>query len=306
MRIRYERISFILFILVATISICWASSCCPSDASATENNCERPDANHKPPIAQNPSKPPQNPIKPPKGANEKSLEELTLDEILDKLTASNKSLKTYRAKISYTFIQDPELINSITIRKGNIYYKKSKNRSDLLIDFTTIKQDDADEEKHNEKYLFDGVYLKIIDYQNKTINSYQKAPKNNPKDAFEVITSEFPMVGFTNPELLKREFNISLVEKTKTIPANVIPIRLDVKKGSIYEEDYKTIDFWVDKATFLPTRLLTMSVPEPGSKKGDIYDIILTKASINKKLPKGIFKVETPKDFSETITPLEK
>lgn len=291
MRFRHGKISFLLLIFTATFSLCKASSCCPSQASETDNKCEIAKSNPKAPIAQNPSKP---------------LKDLTLDQILDKLTASNKSLKSYQAKMTYTFVQDPELINSVTIRKGNIYYQKGKNRSDLLIDFTTIKQDDAPQEKHLEKYLFDGVYLKIIDYQNKTINTYQKAPKNKPKDAFQVITSEFPMVGFTNPQLLKREFDISLTERTKDIPADVLLIKLLVKKGSIYEKDYKTIDFWVDTDTFLPVRLLTMAIPEPGDDKGDIYDIVLTDAKINKKLPKAIFKFETPKDFSETITPLEK
>ena len=287
------------------ISICWASSCQVSDSSAAENNSAQCESTRKAEISQTHPKPPLSPNKPIDG-DKKPLDNLTLDEILDKLTASNKSLKSYRAEIAYTFVQDPDLINSVTIRKGNIYYQKTKKRSDLLIDFTTIKQDDAPEEKHTEKYLFDGVYLKIIDYQNKTINTYQKAEKDKPKDAFEVIASAFPMVGFTKPELLKRQFNISLAKRTKGIPAGVIPIKLDVKAGSIYEEEYKTIDFWVDKATFLPARLVTMSVPEPGCDKGDIYDIILTDTNINKKLPKGIFKVETPKDFSETITPLEK
>lgn len=297
MTFRNKQFSLLVLILITTISICQASSCCPSEAAKAESKCEKP----KSPIAQNPSKPPLECDKTQKNEKEKPL-----DEILDKLTASNKSLRTYRARILYTFVQDPELINSVTVRTGNIYYKKGKNRSDLLIAFNTLKQDDGPKEKHLVKYLFDGVFLRIIDYQNKTINTYQKARKNSPKDAFQVIASEFPMVGFTQPELLKREFDISLLEKTKAIPANVIPIKLVVKKGSIYEEDYKSIDFWVDKATFLPARLLTMAVPEPGDDKGDMYEIILTDSKINKKLPKAIFKLETPKDFSETITPMEK
>ncbi|MBW8034636.1 MAG: hypothetical protein FVQ79_02970 [Planctomycetes bacterium] len=299
MRFQYERISFLVFLLIAIISISWAGSCQVSDSSSAENNSPQCESTRKTEIAKNPSKPPQTPDK-PITEDKKNLENLTLDEILDKLTASNKSLKSYQARMKYTFIQDPEVIDSNTIRKGNIYYQKGKKRSDLLIDFTTIKQDDAPEEKHNEKYLFDGVYLKIIDFQNKTVNTYQKAEKNNPKDVFEVIGASFPMVGFTRPEFLKREFNISLAERTKTTPTHVIPIKLDVKKGSIYEKEYKTIDFWINKAIFLPARLLTTST------EGDIYDIILTDAKINKKLPKGIFKVETLKDFSETITPLEK
>jgi len=305
MRFQYERISFLVLLLIAMISICSAGSCQVSDSSAAENNSAQCESTRKTETAQTPSKPPLSPNRPITD-DKKSMDNLTLDEILDKLTASNKSLKSYQAAITYTFIFDPCLVNTVTVRKGNIYYRKGKKKSDLLFEFTTIKQDDGTEEKHLMKYIFDGVYLKIIDYQNKTVNTYQKTEKDNPRDAFELIASEFPMVGFTNPQLLKREFNISLAERTKNIPTGVIPIKLDVKAGSIYEKEYETIDFWVNKATFLPARLITMSVPEPGDDKGDIKDIILTNARINKKLPKGIFKLETPKDFSENITPLEK
>ena len=302
MSFRYERISFLLFLIVAMISICWASSCEVSNAQNAENISRKNEPIQKTPTAQTPLKPSQSPNKPITdiaGAEEKPLKDLTVDEILDRLTKSNKSLKSYQAGMTYTFIQDPDLINSTTIRKGNIYYLKAKKRSDLLIDFVTIKQDDADQEKHIEKYFFDGVYLKIFDFQNKTVNTYQKAEKDKPQNAFDLVGTEFPMVGFTKPELLKSQFNIALAKRTKTTPPGVIAIKLDVKRGSIYEKEYKTIDFWIDKNTFLPARLVTTSTG------GDIYDITLINANINKKLPKGIFKLETPKDFSENIHPLK-
>lgn len=280
MFIRFGRGSFLLLLIVAVMSVCWAGSCDVAEVQKT------PAADQNESVTE---------------VGGKCPDKLSVDEIIEKLTKSNKSLKSYQARIVYTFTNFPELVNSVTVRKGNLYYLKGKKRSDLLIDFVTMKQDKGDEEKHIEKYLFDGVYLKIFDFQNKTINTYQKTEKDKPQDAFDLIGTEFPMIGFTKTDSLQREFDISLVEDPNT-PKNVISLLLKAKKGSIYEDEYKTIRFWIDKKTFLPARVVATAA----STEEDIYDIELLEISANKKLPKGIFKVETGDDFSENMHPLKK
>ena len=42
------------------------------------------------------------------------------------------------------------------------------------------------------------------------------------------------------------------------------------------------------------------------SKEGDIYDINLLDAKINKKIKDSVFKLETPPDFRENIQRLKK
>ena len=45
----------------------------------------------------------------------------TIDEILARLHESAARLKTYQAEIRYLFIQDPELLDSQTLRKGELF-----------------------------------------------------------------------------------------------------------------------------------------------------------------------------------------
>lgn len=288
-----KRILLCISVLIALIAICPASSCQVANPQGCKNEPVKKGSCKDDPNSQTAEKPTDRPVEAPSA-------ELTVDKIIEKLRLSNKELNFYNAKIEYLFLQDPDLINSQTLRKGSIYYRKRQKGSDLLIDFNSIKQDDAPAEKHLEIYLFDGVYLRIFDYQNKTINTYQKAEKDDPKDAFDLIGTEFPMIGFTQTDSLRRQFHISLIDAPKTVPKDVIALLLRVKKGSIYEEQYKTIRFWIDKRTFLPARLVATST------EGDIYDIRLLDIFVNKKLPKGIFKVETGDDFSENMHPLKR
>ncbi len=223
----------------------------------------------------------------------------TLDEILERLRQKNAALKSYQADIYYLFIQDPELLDSRTIRRGVIYYQKNKTRSRVRIDFKTRKQDDGKEEKHREQFLFDGVWLTKIDYQLKTADFYQKAPENAPVDAFEFISYNFPIVGFSKTENLRKHFEISILEQPAD-PNKPVKLHLKVKKDSAYKDDYRDIDFWIDGRSFLPSRIVAKSTED------DIYDVRFLKATLNKIFKNTVFTVEIPESFSENRHPLKK
>ncbi|MBW8016545.1 MAG: hypothetical protein FVQ82_10180 [Planctomycetes bacterium] len=223
-----------------------------------------------------------------------------IDVILLKLNTENAKIKTYQAKIDYLFIQDPELLDSRITRTGKIYYKKANKASKLVIKFDTFKQEDEKKEKRKEEYFFDGVWLKIVDYKNKTVNHYQKAKKDKPVDAFELIGRDFPMIGFSNKEDLRKNFDITIPAKDKNANDKEVRLKLVAKKGSLYAKNYTSIDFRIDKKTFLPARIITTST------EGDIYDIKLNLSKINKNLKDSVFMLETPRDFSENKHPIKK
>lgn len=223
-----------------------------------------------------------------------------LDKILLALRKQNSLIRTYQAAIEYIYTEDPDWIASKTTRKGNIYYKKDDKKSALLIRFDNIRLDDDEQEKRKVEYLFDGVWLKVIDHQNETVNSYQKAEKDKPVDAFELISRDFPLIGFTRKDDLRKNFDITLAPDTNNKENKTIMLKLNVKKGSVYAKNYTNIDFYIEKRTSLPARMITRS------KEGDIYDINLLDAKINKKIKDSVFKLETPPDFRENIQRLKK
>jgi len=224
-----------------------------------------------------------------------------VDEILLKLNTQNAKLKTYQAKIDYVFYEDPELLpDSKVTRTGNIYYKKQKKASNLAIKFDTFRQDEEKKEKRKEEYYFDGVWFKIIDYENKTVKSIQKSTEDKPVDAFELINRDFPMIGFDNKDDLRKNFNISMPKHDKNSKKTQVRLKLAVKKGSPYAKNYISVDFRIDKKTFLPARIITHST------EGYIYDIKLHESKINKNLKDSVFMLETPTDFRENKHPIKK
>ena len=220
----------------------------------------------------------------------------SVDKILGNLRQQTKKLKSYQGRIEYLFSQP--VLESETLRKGVLYYAKSDGKSKLRMNFQTLKQDDEKEQKYIVQYIFDGVWLTHIDYQIKQVNLYQQAEPNEPVDAFELASRNFPIIGFSKVEDLKKQFEIKLVEQQGGEAENFVQLHLKVKPDSIYKDDYTSIDFWIDKKLHLPAKIVAITTEE------DIYQIKLLKAKVNKKLNKKVFEVKIPKGFTVEKTPL--
>ena len=212
-----------------------------------------------------------------------------VEGILKKLNAKTKELKTYQAGIEYLFTQ-PDF-DSNTLRTGVLYYEKSGGKSNLRINFQTLKQDDEKTQKYAEHFIFDGVWLTVLDYQIKTHKRYQQAEPNKPVDAFDLVSKNLPIVGFTKIENLKKQFEIELIERQKSGSENFVRLYLKVKQDSIYRDDYSAIEFWIDKKLYFPAKIIAISTG------GDIYEITFIKPKINKRIAQKVFAIKVPKDF---------
>jgi outer membrane lipoprotein-sorting protein len=221
-----------------------------------------------------------------------------LQNILAKIVDATRHLQTCQARLSYLFIQDPELLASRTLRTGMLFYTNGGEQSRLRIQFVDLKQDDFEPEQRREEYLFDGVWLTRIDFKLKQIDRFQQAPEDKPIDVFDLVSHNFPLVGFSETEKLQNEFDISLKDK-ESDPNKPVCLLLKVKKDSKFHKEYEKIDFWIDPATYLPHRLLAYAVG------GDLYDITFSDVQTNKKLENSVFTVETPADFRKNIEPLK-
>ena len=223
-----------------------------------------------------------------------------IDTILNQLDKNVASLKTYKVKIEYLFTQDPELFDSTTFQKGRLYFKNDEKQSRLRINFETRKEDDDKQQKYKQHYIFDGVWLTEIDYPLKQIEYRQLTEANSPADVFELVSSNFPLVGFTDSNELKADFDISYVEPNSTGDEKFEHLKLKVTADSKFKDDYTEIDFWIDKKIGLPVRFVAIST------ENDIFDVKLKSPSVNKKLSDKIFEVKIDKDFTINKVPLKK
>jgi outer membrane lipoprotein-sorting protein len=230
------------------------------------------------------------------GAN--SAAKLQVEVVLERLKKRTAELKSYQSQIEYRFSQP--LLESETLKKGVLYYQRSEGKSALRINFQSLKQDEEEEQKYIEQYIFDGIWLTHIDYQIKEVKRYQKAEPNEPVDAFELANENFPIIGFSKVEDLKKEFEIGLVEQQGVEAKNFIQLHLKVKADSVYKDDYTSIDFWVDKELCLPAKIIAVSTEE------DVYEIRFLQPKVNKKIDKKVFEFEVPEGFNVEIEVLKK
>jgi len=220
-----------------------------------------------------------------------------VEAILKQLNEETLKLESYQCQIEYHFSQP--VLESETLRTGVLYYQKFGKKSKLRINFNTLKQDDEEEQKYIEHYIFDGVWLTYIDYQIKEVKRYQQAEPNEPVDAFELAKRNFPIIGFTKVEELKEEFEIKLVEQQGSKSNDFIHLHLKVKPDSTYKDDYTSIDFWIDKKLYLPAKIVAVSTEE------DIYQMKLLKPKVNKRIDKKVFEFKIPKGFGVETIPLK-
>jgi outer membrane lipoprotein-sorting protein len=220
--------------------------------------------------------------------------------VLTQLKQKTEKLESYQAAVEYLSIEPFPDFNSQSLRKGVLYYQKSGEKSKLRLNFQTLKQDDEKQQKYVQQFIFDGVWLTRIDYQLEHVTRKQLVEPNEPVDAFELVRRNFPIIGFTKVQELKKDFEIELIEQKKTKRAVFIQLHMTVKRDSPYKDDYTTIDFWIDAKSGLPAKIVTETTEE------DIYEIKFLKPKVNKKIDRKVFDYKIPKGFTKEEHPLDK
>ena len=240
----------------------------------------------------------------------------SIDKVLKDLRDAAGNLRTYQCKVDYLFSQP--VLESKTLRTGTLYYARFGNGSKLRIDFDTLTQDDGPQQNYKECYIFDGQWLTHIDYQIKQVQKRQLAEANEPIDAFELAKRNFPIIGFSKTDDLKKEFDVSEVSPASarnlysdsnhsgasavtSEPNELIHLHLKVRPDSQYKDDYKSVEIWIDKGLMLPAKLTAVSTED------DIYEIKFTAPKLNEPIDEKVFEVEIPAGFDKPeIIPLKK
>jgi outer membrane lipoprotein-sorting protein len=220
-----------------------------------------------------------------------------VDLAIRNLQGKAAELKSYQARLDYTTTQT--LLESKARREGVLYYTKSGNRSHLRMDFLNLQQDDEPKRSYVEQFVFDGVWLVIVNHQTQRVERRQMAEPNEPVDAFSLAGRHMPMLGFSKTEDLRKQFDVAIVPEPQG-PAALQHLHLTTRPDSAYKYDYTTIDVWIDRKTGLPARLKAVT-PEEES-----HEIRLIDPKINRGIEPKMFQVSIPRGFTEEVIPLEK
>ena len=283
---RNNMIPFRTFVLLITISLCLFIACNGNSAGRPTGNTG--ETTTRPEVTQNDEIIPE----------EKAPQINTIDSVLERMRKAVRELKSYQAKIKHT-VRQP-LLDSTTVRKGSLYYKKDATGSKLRLDFDTLRQDDGREQPQKEQVFFDGVWLIRIDYQLKRVEYRQLAEPNKPLEPLDLATDYLPIVGFADIEELKSGFDIRLIDNNSDKSNKVIHLQLKPRSNSRYKDDYSRVDLWLDKLLFLPVKIVAVS------NQDQIQELEFSSRSINKKLNNSLFRVEIPDGFSKNVIELNK
>ena len=246
-----------------------------------------------------------------------------VDTVLEQLNKKTSKLVSFQAQVEYKFIQP--LLESQKLQKGVFYYARFGNDSKLRLNFKTSKIDDDNEEKYREEYIildggelpssgrkFKGIWAVQMDYEMESVRYIQlteSSDPNKPTDVFDLINNNFPMIGFSKIEDIKKQFEITLVKPKKSESEDFTQVHLKVKPNSVYKDSYVSIDFWIDKKLGLPVKIVTVSTEpatEPVESK-DVTEIKFIKPEFNKKIDKRVFDLKIPAGFDEPdVQPLSK
>jgi hypothetical protein len=202
---------------------------------------------------------------------------------IEKLNQTSANLKTLTAEVEYTHAQP--LFETQTIRTGEIFYSKDANSAFLRINFKTLKQDQAKEQKYREEYIFDGKKLTRIDYQSKSVVTEQYAKDNNSIEPFELVQDYFPIIGLAKPQEIAQDFNIISIGNV----LNLIP-----KENSRFFKTYKQVNITINQDINFPV-LFTASTTD-----SEEITIKLNKVETSKPVKKEVFDFQIPSDFTRT------
>jgi outer membrane lipoprotein-sorting protein len=218
-----------------------------------------------------------------------------VNTILDALSRKTSELRSYRCGVEYLFSQP--VLESKTLRTGNLCYARLDGGSKLRINFDTLTQDEGPQQKYVECYIFDGQWLTHIDYQIKQVRKKQLAEANEPVDVFELARRNFPIIGFSKTDDLKKEFDVNKMSDSNQI----VHLHLTVKPDSQYKDDYKSVEVWIDTKLNLPANISAVST------EGDIYEIKFVVPLVNEPVDEKVFDFTIPDGFGRPeIIPLKK
>jgi outer membrane lipoprotein-sorting protein len=220
-------------------------------------------------------------------AEQSSSDANNISSILDGLKQKTSKLQSYQCEVNYLFSQP--VLESKTLRTGKLYYARLGNGSKLRINFDTLTQDENPQQKYGEQYIFDGQWLTHIDYQIKQVQKRQLAEANEQIDAFELAKRNFPLIGFDKTEDLQQQFDVNLIGE----PNGLTHLHLKVKPDSIYKDDYKSVEVWIDREVMLPAKISAVST------EGDIYEISFAKPKVNEAIDEKVFDFTIPDGFGK-------
>ncbi len=196
----------------------------------------------------------------------------SVDQILDALDQSGKSLKEFDAKVRLT--EGDPVLADYTTRAGKIWLQKTDSngggRIHVLFD-KKISGRIAEDKK--TEYLLDGEWLTDRDYDKKLETKRQILKPGQKMNLFKLGEGPFPLLIGQDKEEVHKQFDVSLIKPAKDDPANTLHLRLVCNPDTRLARHFSTIDVWVDRKIGFPGRIDTVDANKTREQKTFLTEI---------------------------------
>jgi len=163
-------------------------------------------------------------------------------DVLDKMDAVGKDVRTVRARFNYELNQT--LYEDVQKRRGNLSYQTPNL---LRFEFT---------DPPRETFIFDGRVLYHKKEATKQLILWElRGPQDPPVESFELGQTPFPLPFGQRKESVLKSFAVSRDAEAETADKEKRSVLVLVPKPDTnLARDYTRILLWVDAASWLPTR----------------------------------------------------
>jgi outer membrane lipoprotein-sorting protein len=210
-------------------------------------------------------------------------------ELLDRMEAAGKDLKTLRAKFDYELNQT--LYEDVQKRKGDLQYMAPNL---LRFEFT---------DKPQETFIFDGRTLfHKKDPTRQLIVWELRLPTEPPVESLELGKIPFPLPFGQKKEAVLRLFTAGRDAKEEATDKEKRQVLVLVpRKDTPLAKDYTKILLWVDPKTAMPTRARLHDTSE------NVTTVDFRDIQTNKDVdPKSFTRPTVPQDWEVVNHPKEK
>ncbi len=201
----------------------------------------------------------------------RSSADASVDQILDALNQTGKSLKDFDAKVRLTE-GDPSLADYVT-RAGKIWLQKSDAETGKIHVLFDKKIAGRIAEEKKTEYLLDGEWLTDRDYDKKLETKRQILKPGEKMNLFKLGEGPFPLLIGQDKQEVHKQFDVALVKPAKDDPANSLHLQLKPKPDTRLARHFSTIDVWVDRKIQFPVRIDTVDANGTAEHKTVMTDI---------------------------------
>ncbi len=192
--------------------------------------------------------------------------------VLYRMDNRSNTLRTLTADLKQTKVT--VVVDDVSEKIGKLFYKKSRRRSILKLDYGNPEF---------RTLLLEKGKVRILEPR---IKRYQEFDTNKGQGAAELRLFWFGQ----SSRSIRKDYDVHWVENDRVEGQQTSLLELTPKSGTM-KSMFSRIRLWVDHKNWIPIKTRLIEASE------DHLTILLSNVKVNPKLPDRIFKMQVPSDY---------